>query len=147
MDLNLNEERINYISPVCKCRFTREETMEVIVPDSMPDILRVADADAMPFMRGKDADAGRMTVSGIADAVILYTPESGEGVKKLDISIPFSATCENAEITTDCLLTAIVTLSSIEAKAINPRKLLIKLAKNRLRTGLPGDRRADRRAM
>lgn len=127
MNLNLNEERINYISPICKCRFTREETMEVIVPDSMPDIVRVIDADAMPFMRGKDADTGRMAVSGIAEAVVLYVPESGGSIKRLEVSMPFSATHENAEITSECLLTAAVTLSSTDVRAINPRKLLIKL--------------------
>ena len=101
--------------------------MEVIVPDSMPDILRIVDVDAVSLLRGKDADTARMTVSGVADATVLYVPEAGDDVMKLAVNMPFSASYENVEITPDCLLTAVVSVASADSRAINPRKLLLKL--------------------
>jgi len=127
MDISLSGEKISWMKPVCGCRFTREETAEIIVPDTQPDILRVVCADGTPLLRGKDADAGRVTVSGVAEATVLYVPEDEKGVQKLEASIPFSASAENEEITPECLLTARVTLCSADARAVNPRKVVVRL--------------------
>ncbi len=126
MNLDLKSEKINYLKPVFKRRFTREETAEVIVPDALPDILRIIETDGVPLMRSKDSDSGRASVAGVIEGAVLYVPESGNNICHIDINIPFSAVADDANILPDCLISAKVTLNSAESKTINPRKILVK---------------------
>ncbi|MGM9522089.1 MAG: SPOCS domain-containing protein [Oscillospiraceae bacterium] len=126
MNLDLKSEKISYMKPVFQHRFTREESIEVIVPDALPDILRLIDTDGTPLLRSKDSDAGRVTISGIAEMTALYVPESGGGLQKLEVNLPFSASSDGADITSDSLITAQVTLISADSRTINPRKIIIR---------------------
>ena len=127
MNLDLKSEKINYLKPVFKRRITREETAEVIVPDALPDILRIIETDGIPLMRSKDSDSGRASVAGIIEGSVLYVPESGNSICHIDINIPFSAVADDANILPDCLMSAKVTLISAESKTVNPRKILVKV--------------------
>ena len=126
MNFDLKGDKLCYLRPVFRRRFVREETVEVIVPDAQPDILRILDTDGMVFMRSKDSEAGRVTVTGTAELTVLYVPESGSGVKKLNVSIPFSTDAEGADITSDQLIVARLSLTSADARTVNPRKVVVR---------------------
>ncbi len=127
MKIDLKSEKINYVKPIFNRRFTHEEVLEVIVPDAQQDVLRVVNTDGIPYLRSKDADAGRVTTTGVVECAVVYIPENGEGVKRLDVNVPFTATADGANITSDCLIVAEVSVASAEAKMINSRKLVIKV--------------------
>ena len=91
MDMNLNKENINYVKMIYSASFTHEETMELIVPDAQPDILEILDTDAVVLLRSKEADTGRVVISGVINATVLYAPEDSGDIKKLELSMPFSA--------------------------------------------------------
>lgn len=127
MEINLNKEKINYIKSVLTTSLPHEETMEMIVPDAMPDILRIVDTDATVFLRGKSTDNGRVSVSGVIAATVIYCPEGESGVRKLELEIPFSATAGDSEITQNTRVTASVAVSSADASMINPRKIILRV--------------------
>ena len=126
MNIDLKSDKLSWLKPVFRRRFTKEETIEVIVPDALPDILRILDTDGTPYLRGKDCEAGRVSVTGLTELTVLYVPESGRGVKKIPVELPFSAACDGEGITPDCLITASLGLVSADARTINPRKLVVR---------------------
>ncbi len=127
MDIYLNKEKINYVKSVLNTSLTHEETMEMIVPDALPDILRIVDTDAVVFLRSKSTDNGRVSVSGIVATTIIYAPENENGVRKMDLEIPFTASANDGEITQNSRVTASVTVSSADASMINPRKIIARV--------------------
>lgn len=126
MNFDLKSDKLNYMKPVFRRRFVREETVEVIVPDAQPDILRILDTDGMAFLRSKDSNAGRVSVTGVAELTVLYVPESGSGVRKLSVNMPFSASAEGADITSELLITAKLSIASADARTVNPRKVVVR---------------------
>ena len=126
MDFNLRKENINYAKIILNTSFTQEETMEMIVPDALPDILRVADTDATVLLRTKEADTGRVSVSGVIGATILYAPDGLSGVRKMELNIPFNAMAADAEISSSSKVVAHVSVTSIDSSIINPRKILVR---------------------
>jgi hypothetical protein len=126
MELYLNTEKKFYSKAVLCTTLTQEETMEMIVPDSLPDILQIVDTDGFALLRGKEADNGRVSVSGVMCVTALYTPEGHSGVRKLDVNIPFNVSALNAEISVNTKVTASLNISSVNANMINSRKIAAK---------------------
>lgn len=124
MNIDLKSDKGSFVRRVFSKRFTREETAEVIVPDALPDILRILDTDGYMCLRGKDSTDGHVTVTGTAELTVLYVPESGEGVRKLTASIPMELSCDGEEITADSLITATLTLTGADSRTVNPRKIV-----------------------
>ncbi len=125
MNLDLKSDKVGYMRGFRR-RFVKEETIEVIVPDALPDILRIIDTDGVVLMRSKDAEAGRVSVTGVSELSVLYIPESGGGVRKLSASVPFAASAEGMEITADALITATAELTLADARTVNPRKIVVR---------------------
>ncbi len=126
MNLDLKSDKLSFIRPVYRRRLSREETAEVIVPDALPDILRILDAQGDVYLRSKDSDNGSVTVTGVMELTVLYVPESGTGVNRLSATLPFSVTGESPEITADCLIVARPALIGADARTVNPRKIVLR---------------------
>lgn len=127
MEIYLNKEKINYVKNVLSTSLTHEETMEMIVPDAMPDILRIVDTDATVFLRSKSTDSGRVSVSGVAAVTVIYCPDGESGVRKMELEIPFVTSAGDSEITQNTRITANITVSSADASMINPRKIIVRV--------------------
>ncbi|MBR6654908.1 MAG: DUF3794 domain-containing protein [Oscillospiraceae bacterium] len=125
MEIKLNKDSISYYSKVLCIEFSQEETAENIVPDTLPDIATVVDADAMAVLRGKDISDGRLTVNGMVFGYILYRSEEGE-LRRMPVQLPFSAHWDNSSISQNSRSTVKLTVSSFEGRIINSRKLLLR---------------------
>lgn len=126
MELNLEQERISGFESVFNTAVFHEETMEMIVPDACPDILSIVDTEGRITLARKEVSDGRVEMSGTIRAVILYLPEGGGGIRRLDASIPFACTAEGPEISRDCRVHVMPAVSSAETKVLNPRKVLVR---------------------
>ena len=127
MDIYLNKEKINYVKNVLNTKLSNEETMEMIVPDALPDILRIVDTDAIVYLRSKATDNGRVSVSGVAAATVLYAPDGESGIRKMELEIPFTTSANDAELTQNTRVTASVSVVSADASMINPRKIVVRV--------------------
>ena len=128
MELHLSHERIDHVRSVLNTSVIQEETMEMIVPDALPDILRIICADATVLVRSKDTDAGRVSVSGIAAATVIYAPDGAGGVRRIGIDIPFTISAAESEITPASKVTARVSAVNADASMINPRKFAVRVS-------------------
>ena len=127
MELSLINERLSYAENVFSETHTTEETMEMIVPDAMPDILRIISADAVVLLRSKDTSTERVTVSGAATVSVIYAPEGETGLRRVRLEIPFQITGGGHRITPLSRATVRLIPGAVNAMALNPRKVSVRI--------------------
>lgn len=127
MKLELNRTHLTGYETVLDTTVFREETLETIVPDANPDILRLVDTQGKVFLKSKEAMDGRVTLTGTARLTVLYQPDGGTGPCRLEVGIPFSVTAEDRRLTSGCMITAVPRVSGADTRTINPRKVLTRV--------------------
>ena len=127
MELELETQPLRGYETVLETTVFREETLESIVPDACPDIQRIVDTEARVELGSREAQEGRAEVSGTVRASVLYLPEDGGGVRKLEIALPFVCTAEGPGIRGGCTVTAVPRVVSAETRSLNPRKVLTRV--------------------
>ena len=135
MELEFERDTIACWETVADTTLCQEETLESIVPDACPDILRIIDVCGQAVLTGKQAREGAAEVNGAVRAVILYQPEDGTGLRRMEVSLPFTCQTEAPGLTAQGFVAASPRLRCAEARMLNPRKVL-------LRDGLPAQRAA-----
>ncbi|MCL2568914.1 MAG: DUF3794 domain-containing protein [Oscillospiraceae bacterium] len=126
MEAKWKVDSIEYLRAVLDTSFTQEETSETIVPDAYPDMAAIVDVEGNITLRSKEAGAGRLSVSGAIAVSVVYLPEGEEGLRSLELSIPFTAGHDWAEISDNTEAIVTVRLGSIDARMINSRKVLVR---------------------
>lgn len=124
MEVKLQKESIGFFRKLVDTCFNHEETMELIVPDTLPDVMNIVDTDGTVLLRSKEADIGKITVSGVVRTHIIFTPEGSRGLRNLTVQIPFSASVNDNELTPSSKLFVKAELASIDTRVINSRKLI-----------------------
>ncbi|MCL2589204.1 MAG: DUF3794 domain-containing protein, partial [Oscillospiraceae bacterium] len=126
MEAKLKTESIEYLRTVLDTSFTQEEASEAIVPDAYPDLETIVDVEGNITLRSKEAGAGRIVASGAVAVSVVYQPEGEEGLRSLELTVPFTAGYDWAEVTDSTETTIMVRLGSIDARMINSRKVLVR---------------------
>ena len=123
MEVNLKREAIQYCTPVYSDTLSREETLETVVSDTLPDVARILDVDAAVYLRSKTLLQGSIRIEGSIRGTVLYIGEDSERLQRIEAELPvsFSAEAEGTEDTD--ILAANLCVSSADAKLLNPRKI------------------------
>lgn len=127
MELELERTEWNGFDTILDTTVCREETLEAIVPDACPDILRICDVEGTVCLAGKEAQEGRVELSGTVHAVLLYLPDGAEGMRRMEVSLPFTCTADAAAITPSCQVMAVPRIQEADARLLNPRKVLVRV--------------------
>ena len=128
MELELKTTQLNCFDTVLDTTLFQEETLESIVPDACPDILRIVDTEATVCLGTKEVQEGKAEVTGTARCAVLYEAEGGEGVRRITVSIPFTCTAESAGLIRLCRLSAEPRVMWADARSLNPRKVLVRVS-------------------
>lgn len=126
METNLSKKEFNCFKEVCSTVFDCEETAEAVVTDMLPDISMIIDTGGMIFIKSKELEQGRVTVSATLNASVLYSPEDECGLRSIPMSVPVSMTIDAPEADDKCRCTAVISITSLEARMLNPRKVLLR---------------------
>jgi len=126
MELTLKKQGVDCFDEIVCETIRREETLDSVVPDTMPDISEIVSSSGLVLIRSKDASEGKIRLEANVSAKVLYTPEGGGAVQCISVSIPVSICLENDEIDSYCKCCARLILLSVEARMLNPRKVLVK---------------------
>ncbi|MDD5938334.1 MAG: DUF3794 domain-containing protein [Clostridiales bacterium] len=126
MELELDRTQLNGYTALLDTTIFQEETLEMIVPDACPDILRVVDTGGKVLLRGREAMDGRAEVSGTIRASVLYVPDGENGIRHLDVVIPFTCAAEGSGIGPGCTVVACARFRRADTRAVNPRKVLVR---------------------
>lgn len=124
MEYELEKMRLEGFDMVLNTSLTREETLEMIVPDACPDILRVVETDGRVLIGHREAAAGRVELTGTFQLCVLYVPDGESGVRHLDVTIPFSCDVEGKDVGPECQIVVSAELCKADTRAVNPRKIL-----------------------
>ncbi len=124
MELIFQETQVNYLKQTVNETVYLEQTADIVVPDALPDIERVVDAFGMAMVRSADCTSSGLGVEGIVQAGVLFASEDGS-VHPIHAQIPFSVRRETGEQGT---LQCKCTLRSVDARALNSRKLLVRVS-------------------
>ena len=127
MELELNRTHLTGYDVVLDTTVFQEETLETIVPDACPDILRLVDTQGKILLKSKTALDGRVTLTGTARLTVLYLPDGGTGPRSLEINIPFNISAEDKNIRTGCIVTAVPRVAGTDTRTINPRKVMTRV--------------------
>lgn len=126
MDMELQRVMLEGYRPVFHTAFTQEETLESIVPDSLPDVSRIVAAWGRACLRDKETGEGMLRLTGKAQVTVLYIPEGEDGPRPLEVELPFQCAKDDPRLRSGCPVTAEVALAAADARTVNPRKLLIR---------------------
>ena len=127
MELEFERDTIVCYETLTEVTLCQEETLESIVPDACPDILRIVDVCGQATLSSKAAKEGMAVVTGMVRAVILYQPEGSAGLRRMEVGLPFTCQAEAPGLTDQGYVEASPRLRCAEARALNPRKVLLRV--------------------
>lgn len=104
----------------------REETQEVKLPDSMPDVGRIIASWGQVILRGKDWRGSGLGINGGVMVWVLYAPEDGGALQKLESWIPWKASVDFTEHGDDGVIRVESVIRSVDARALSGRKLMLR---------------------
>jgi len=106
-------------------KLKKEESRDAVVPDTMPDIAEVLCCWGELLIRSKDLSVGRIRVEANVPAAVLCRGEDGS-LRKVELSVPVFISVESDSIVEGAVATAQLKLLGLEARTLNPRKILVR---------------------
>lgn len=126
MDMQFDKMPVPYLQKVAGDLRFQEQTLEVRLPDGMPDIGRVLGAWGQVIVRGKEWNSDTMAVSCGVMAWVLYTPEDGDGVRSVEAWLPFQMKWDLPDTHHDGKILVSCLLQGIDARSTSARKLMVR---------------------
>lgn len=126
MELTFHDAPLQYLQELAWDTVYQEETAEVIVPDSMPDIGRIVDCCGTVMIRSKEWNGNTAVISGAVQAAALYVPEGGGELNRMEAYLPFTLRREIGEQEMGGALLCDCWLRSLDARMLNSRKVLVR---------------------
>ena len=111
---------------ICCQRINQEAQLDTVVPDTMPDVAEIICSGGFVSLRSKNVSGGAAEIEVSVTAYVLYTPEDGGGPRSLEAALPVKLAAQNDAITAGDLCNACVMLEAVEARLLNPRKVMIR---------------------
>ena len=126
MELTFHDAPLQYLQELAWDTVYQEETAEVIVPDSMPDMGRIVDCCGTVMIRSKEWNGNTAVISGAVQAAALYIPEGGGELSRVEAYLPFTLRREIGEQEAGGSLLCDCWLRSLDARMLNSRKVLVR---------------------
>ena len=126
MEMQFDRVPMAYLKKLTGQLRSQEQTLEVRLPDGMPDIGRVLGAWGQVIVRSKEWNSDAMTVSCGVMAWVLYTPEDEESVRSVEAWLPFSMKWELPDARYDGKILVSCLLRGVDARGISARKLMVR---------------------
>ena len=104
----------------------REESQELRLPESMPDVGRVIAAWGQAVLRGKEWRNDHIALTGGVMVWVLYAPEDGSGPRRLESWVPFHIRMDQAHEGEDGVIRAECLLCGVDARSLSARKLMLR---------------------
>ncbi len=103
-----------------------EQTQEVKLPDSMPDIGRIIACWGQVVLRGKDWKSGGAGINGGVMVWVLYAPEDDGPVQKLESWIPWKTNVDFQDNGEDGTIRLECVLQNVDARNVSGRKMILR---------------------
>lgn len=126
MELAIHKETLRYLRQTRYDQLCQEQTAELTVPETMPEIGRIVDCFGLVTVQSKTAENGAVTVNGGIQAGVLYVPQGEQDtLQRIDAYLPFTVT-KKVTVEEGTTLFYWGWLRSMDARFINSRKLFVR---------------------
>lgn len=125
--MELLKNTLRYQRQVARQTAYREESAESIVPDTLPDIARIVDATGTAYLRDWELGSDEVTVKCAVRTSVLYMAEEDKKLYRIETPISFSQRIELRGAEPGCDVLCTCTLVSADARAVNPRKVSVRV--------------------
>jgi len=103
-----------------------EQTQEVRLADSFPDIGKILGSWGQPLVRSKEWLGSSMRVSGGVMVWILYMPEEGGTPRCVETWIPFQVQWDFPQTQHDGTMRVSCLMKGIDARSVSARKMMVR---------------------
>ncbi len=103
-----------------------EQTLEMRLPEGMPDVGQVLTAWGQPILRSKEWREDQVQFSGGMMVSVLYVPEDGSQEQCVQGWIPFQMRWELPESTLEGMMRLRCLTRFVDARSTSPRKILVR---------------------
>ena len=104
----------------------QEQTLELRLPDGMPDIGNVLGAWGQCILRGKEWRSSEIGVSGGVMVWVLYQPADGSGVQSVEAWLPLQQKWNLTDSRREGVIRTKLQLQSVDARTLSVRKLMLR---------------------
>ena len=126
MELQFQKRQENCLQQLYRQVHTQEQTQELKVDDTMPDIGHVLGAWGQILIRGKEWQNGCLTISGGVMVWVSYTPEEEGALQCMESWLPFQIRCQIPPSERDGNICVSPLLRNMDARTISARKLMVR---------------------
>ena len=122
--MEMEKKTLKLCGGLCTVSFKADADTDIIVPDTKPDVLKIIGASAMPVIKEKYVQKGKVTLSGIVYYRIIYEGENDTmTARSIEYTAPFSHQHEIPCIGDNSEFYALPTVASVKTTVVNSRKI------------------------
>ena len=125
MELDLKFESWPCLLETADITLRREESLETIVPDALPDIGTVLSTPATPMLDRYLITGNTLHCDGRIAADVIYQAEGDEAICSLHVTLPVRISSEVAGLDEGCRVHLCCCLDGLTVRVMNPRKILV----------------------
>jgi hypothetical protein len=122
--MELQKQSFRYFQSVLDAVSAPEVSADMIVPDLFPDMERIVDSTGLACVKETVCREERLDLTGTVRVNVLYKPDGEDGLRNLDVSIPFNHVFDG-RFPTGSEAHPDVRLIGVETRAVNPRKISV----------------------
>lgn len=126
MEANFERKTISCLETVLHQVQNNEQTLEIKLPEGMPDVGQVLTAWGQPILRSKEWREDMVQFSGGMMVWVLYAPEDGTAEQCVQGWIPFQMRWDLPENTPEGTLRLRCLPRFVDARSTSPRKILVR---------------------
>ena len=128
MEIALGMDAMLYFKKLTEASFDHEETVELIVPDTLPDVAAVVGCAGTVELRSKEAREDSALASGTVEGCVVYTPEGESAPRVIELSVPWNFSADSPGLDTSGKIVVRAELTGLDARVINSRKIVVRAA-------------------
>lgn len=126
MELQFPKRALSYLRRAAWEIKNDEQTQEIKLSDSFPDIGKILGAWGQPLVRSKEWLSSSMRISGGVMVWILYLPEEGGAPRCVETWIPFQMQWDFPQTQYDGTMRVSCLLKGIDARSVSARKIMVR---------------------
>ncbi len=126
MDTMFERKTLSCVDTALRQIQNSEQTMEMKLPEGMPDVGQVLTAWGQPILRGKEWQEDMVQFSGGMMVSVLYAPEDGSAEQCVQGWLPFQMRWELPENTPEGTMRLRCLTRFVDARSTSPRKILVR---------------------
>lgn len=127
MEIVFDNKKVTSFCEVCHQTRRIQESVESVVPDTLDDIGRIVSVRTELLLKSKDVRPGGVTVTGAAEATIVYITENEGKISFLNVTKDYTLEYDTADGDGELVAQINLSLTNSEARVLNPRKVSLVL--------------------